>query len=309
MLQCEIKTSRARSRDLSPIQPDGPPLPHLALTRRTLLTSGLMTVAGSAAAAAWPAAVEPHLLVVRTLPLGLPRWPREAPPLRVAFLSDLHVGCPSVGVDRLPGIVAEVNALRPDLVLLGGDYIEHVTGGSFVPPEATAERLADLKAPLGVWSVLGNHDWWYGGRKVRLALERAGIGVLENDAVRLRPEAPFWLAALADDSTRVPDVPGTLAQTAPGEPVLALAHDPGTFIDVPERVALTLCGHTHGGQVYLPGYGALRIPSRAPRQWAYGHRVVRGRHLLVTGGIGTSNLPIRFNMPPEIVLAEIAGAT
>jgi hypothetical protein len=131
--------------------------------------------------------------------------------------------------------------------------------------------------------------------------------VLEEEAVTAGAGFPYWIAGLADATTRLPDPAGTVGRIAPPAPVIAIAHDPAVFAEMPDRVVLTLAAHTHGGQVYLPLVGALVTPSRAPRRWAYGHIREDGRNLVVTGGIGTSILPLRFNMPPEILLVTLSG--
>ncbi|MBP2315221.1 metallophosphoesterase [Azospirillum soli] len=268
----------------------------------------LLAFAAGLLLAGWSVLIEPGRLVVRHVLFQTEQWPETHPPLRVAVLSDLHVGAPHVGLEKLREIVATTNAERPDLVLLLGDYvIQDVLGGRYVPPEAIVDVLTGLKAPLGIVAVLGNHDWWDDGPKIAEMMSDIGIRVLENDAVRLDlgNGRGLWIGGLADDTTRRPDIPRTLARIDDGEPVLMLSHDPAPFAAMPERPLLTLAGHTHGGQVYLPWIGALIVPGRAPRRWAYGHIVENGRHLMVTGGIGTSTLPIRFNMPPEILVLEI----
>jgi len=154
-----------------------------------------------ALAAVWGFVIEPNRLVVREARLVLPRWPAALDGLRLAVVADIHAGAPWIDDEKVERLVAEVNHARPDLVLLLGDFvILEVLGGRPVPPERTAERLAGLSAPLGVIAILGNHDWWYDGPRVRRALEGAGIPVLENAALqaigldRMRD----WREALTD---------------------------------------------------------------------------------------------------------------
>jgi uncharacterized protein len=251
--------------------------------------------------------VEPGRLVVRETRVLSARWPADRPPLRIAVLTDLHVGSFRNGLQRLDEIVARTNAARPDLVVLLGDYVIHgVMFGRFVPPEATAARLAGLRAPYGVVAVLGNHDWWLDGPRIRRDLERAGIRVLENDATSLG-EGPrrFWVAGLADLWTRTVSIPRALSGVPAGEPVILLTHSPDVFPDVPPRVALTLAGHTHGGQVALPIVGRPIVPSRYGQRYAYGLVVEDFRPLFVSPGIGTSLLPVRFRVPPEISMVTL----
>lgn len=287
---------------------------------RTLAGLFLAMVGPGAYAAAW----EPSRQVVtryRLMPRG---WP--AGRLRVAVLSDLHVGSLHVPLTRVSELVDATNALKPDLTLLLGDFIASRKRIASDPALADlAAAIARLEARDGVFAILGNHDWWHdeptqrlrkGPTQVGLALERAGIPVLENKAVRLDTAGgPLWLAGLGDQIAFLPrrrglppgidDLAGTLAQVADdGAPVIMMAHEPDVFARMPDRVTLTLSGHTHGGQVRFLGWAPI-VPSRYGRRYAYGHVREVGRDLVVSGGIGTSQLPIRFGIPPEIVLIEL----
>ena len=155
-----------------------------------------------------------------------------------------------------------------------------------------------------MFAVLGNHDWKQAGDRMWSALTAAGIEVLENRAV---PAGDFHVAGLADLRLRRPDLPTTLATVPPGEPVILLAHDPDVFPYVPDRVALTLSGHLHGGQVAIPVIRRPALPSRYGERYARGHVVEEDRHLYVSSGIGTSGLPLRFLAPPEVVVLELVS--
>ena len=252
----------------------------------------------------WAVLIEPGRLVVKKVELSLPSWPREMPPLTIAVVADLHAGAPHVGPEKLDRVVSLVNQRRPDLVVLLGDFIVHgVIGGRRVEPEVTAARLQPLRAPLGVFAVLGNHDWWYDGPREARALRAAGIVVLDDEAARLRHGGhPLWLVGLADFDTRTPDPARATSAVPPAEPIIALTHNPDVFPLMPARVAITLAGHTHGGQVYIPLVGRPIVPSRYGQRYAIGHIEEGGRHLFVTSGIATSIIPVRFLVPPEIVI-------
>lgn len=237
------------------------------------------------------------------------------------ILSDLHLGGPHVGLGRLERIVAAAHALEPDLVLYLGDY---AAGHRFVTVPVriagAAPIMARARGRMGRYAVLGNHDWWDdltaqrqgGGPNLHAtALERAGIPVLSNRAVRLDG---FWLAGVEDQLaifggkgrfTGLDDLPGTLAQVTDDTPVILMAHEPDIFVQVPARVALTLSGHTHGGQVRLFGWSPV-VPSRYGNRFAYGHVQEDGRDLVVSGGIGCSILPVRLGSPPEITVVDLA---
>lgn len=275
------------------------------ITRRYILgiTSGVVLALGLRAF--W---LEPASLVVVEEHLEIP-W--SAPrPLSIAVLTDLHVGSPFNGVDKLRAVVARTNAARPDVIFILGDLvIQGVTGGRFVPPEAIAVELASLRAPAGVLAVLGNHDAWLDHDRVRRAVEHAGIRVVEDTAVRVdTPAGPVWVAGVSDLWTRPHDIRAALAAVpADAAPVLLLTHNPDIFPDIPARVTLTLAGHTHGGQVRFPLLGAPIVPSMFRQRFAAGHVVEEGRHLFVATGIGTSIFPVRFRVPPAVNLLTVSG--
>ena len=217
-------------------------------------------------------------------------------------LSDIHAGAPHVDRAALGRVVALTNAQDADLVVLLGDYvIQDVVGGRFIPPEETAHVLSGLRARHGVVSVLGNHDWWLDGPRVRRAFAAAGLRPLENKAVQVvKSPVGLWVAGLADLWTRQVDLDAALRLVPADAPVLLLTHSPDVFPQVPARVSLTLAGHTHGGQVAFPLFGAPIVPSAHGQRYAQGLIEEGGRPLIVTPGIGTSILPVRFRVPPEV---------
>lgn len=275
--------------------------------RKLLRAAFLVAAATAVGLGTWAFVLEPSSLAAKHYALPLPGWPAELDGLKVAVLADLHVGSPYVGIDKLERIVQATNELKPDLVLIPGDLvIDGVLGGRFVSPEDTAAVLARLSAPLGVWATLGNHDWWLGAQRVQSALETRGIRVLEDEAARLvHRGSHFWLAGISDFWEGRHDVRKALASVTDGAPVLAFTHNPDVFPDLPRRVILLVAGHTHGGQVRLPLLGAPVVPSRYRQRFVQGHIVEEERHLFVSSGIGTSILPVRFRVPPEITLLEL----
>jgi uncharacterized protein len=262
---------------------------------------GVGILALGAASALWGFGIEPGLLSVSREELALPRWPAGLSGFRIAVLTDLHIGAPHVDLEALDDIVARTNAAECDLVVILGDLvIDGVKGGTFVPPEPIGARLGRLQARRGVYAVLGNHDFWLDGPRVERALEDNGIVVLDDEAKHLPGEPGLWIAGVSDAMTRAADVKKALAPIQGGDPVLVLTHNPDVFPDIPDRVSLTLAGHTHGGQVYVPLLGRPIVPSRYGERFAAGHIVEGGRHLFVGVGIGTSILPVRFLVRPRI---------
>jgi hypothetical protein len=255
----------------------------------------------------WAFGFEPASWRLRTYRLVLPNWPALYHGLRLALLADLHTGSPFNGLAKLRRLVAHTNAARPDLVLIAGDLlIQGVVGGRFVPPEPIAQVLKGLQAPLGVYAVLGNHDWWFDAARVQQALVDAGIPVLEDHARAItHKRCTFWLVGVSDLWEGPHNLAAALRGVTDAAPVLLLTHNPDLFPNVPSRVSLTMAGHTHGGQVYMPFIGRPLVPSRYGERFASGHIIEQERHLFVTPGLGTSILPVRFLVPPEISLLEL----
>jgi predicted MPP superfamily phosphohydrolase len=252
---------------------------------------------------------QPH--VVKYYALTLPGWPRFERPLRILLLSDFHVGSHTDDIARHTAIAREAAAFLPDLVLLGGDYVNMQTfGGGRVPPRVIARLLARIMGRSGRFAILGNHDYAYGEQQVSAALHAHGIAVLDHE------RGTFTFGKHAIDVLGVPDAHrarpqahAVLATLTPDRPTIVLAHDPVWFNDVPPGPFLTLSGHTHGGQIAIPLLRRIAIPSRYGERYARGHVVEDGRHLYVTAGLGTTGWPVRLLAPPEVVILRLTAAT
>jgi uncharacterized protein len=288
------------------------------VTRRRVLagTFGLLGLS-SAATAVYAGAIEPEGLIVTRYGLSPPGWPTGRK-LSITVIADLHAGGPDMQLEHIRRIVDRASALKSDIVLLLGDFIASYRFAiTHVPDPVWAAELARLEAPLGTWAILGNHDWWHDLNGVRAALAGVKIPVLENDAVLLGAAGQrFWLAGLGDQLAirlghgrfrGVDDLPLTLSRIKTDDPVLLMVHEPDIFPHVPPRVALTLAGHTHGGQIRVPFIWPHFVPSRYGARFAYGHVVEHERHLIVSGGLGTSIIPARLGVPPEIVHIELGA--
>ena len=277
--------------------------------RSRLRNAAVMVAAIFVVLALWAFWWEPRRLVVRESSIDLSCW--RGRPLRIAVASDLHIGSPYTGVEKLERVVARINAGRPDVVVLLGDFvIQGVAGGQFVTPEAIAAGLGKLRAPLGVYAVLGNHDWWLDAPRVIRAFQSVGITVVE-DSARLLSAAgqPFWLVGISDFMEGAHDVPLALRAVTSDAPAIAITHNPDVFPSIPSRVCLTLAGHTHGGQVAIPFVGRPVVPSEFGERYAIGHIHENGRRLFVTAGVGTSIIPVRFRVPPEVVFLTITSGS
>lgn len=311
------------------------------VSRRKFLKGLGLAFGGLIAPPAYAIGIEPFRLHVQRYALTPPRWPKHLK-LTAALIADPHVCDPWMGLDRLLFIVDRTNALKPDIILMLGDYVAgHPFHNGSISSQAWADVFGRLSAPLGVHAVLGNHDWW-DDRAVQLsgsgipiagkALLNAGIALYQNRAIRLEKDGrTFWLAGIDDQIALIPnrapnrkrwqgadDLQSTLAQVTDDAPVLLMAHEPGIIRKVPSRVSLTLSGHTHGGQINCFGYKPVSGTTLG-KDMNYGHIVypakpgsggkakpaADGRHLVISGGLGCSILPVRFGVPPEITVVEL----
>lgn len=288
------------------------------ISRRRLLQACL---AAPALLGGYAVGVEPFRVIERRYRPIIAGWPPDLP-LRIVALSDFHAAEPWMSAARIRAIVADANALSPDIVLLLGDYVDGpILATRRVPDAEWATALGALRAPLGVHAILGNHDWWRdraaqrrraGPTSAGDALEAAGIPIYENRAIRLEKDGHgFWLAGLGDQWAFRPrgaggadDLRRTLSHIADDAPTILMAHEPDVFPRLPDRFALTLAGHTHARQVTFLGYAPI-VPSRYGARYRHGHFQEGQRHMIVTAGLGTTILPVRLGAPPEIAIIEL----
>ena len=247
--------------------------------------------------------IEPGELVERDYALAPQGWPRACDALRVDVVADLHVGSPRNGLAHFDEVVKQLSNDDSKVVLMAGDYvILSVLLGRYVPATDVAQRLKPLIARKPVYAVLGNHDWWKGGPAVRDAFAAVGVKMIDNRAEEVSiGDCRFWLVGLGDALEGKPDIPGAFAQVNDAAPAIALTHEPSLFPRIPVRARLTVAGHTHGGQVQLwprTLFGKEAFDPRSNR--LSGTYDVNHRLLFVTPGVGTSILPIRLGVPPEV---------
>lgn len=256
--------------------------------------------------------IEPNLLVVRRVEIVSEDW--RFGPLTMAVLSDTHVGGPHVDAARMGRIVKRVNELRPEIVLLLGDYVAgHTTDAERSPAEnqeilGGVATFAALRPRYGTVAVLGNHDSWYNRSAITTALQDAGVGALWNRHITIRrSNGPIVIAGIADVWTGEPSFEEALDGAPPGGDTIVLSHSPDPFAEMPRGPALMLAGHGHCGQATIPFFGRPIVPLRNKR---YACHLIEedGRRMYVTAGIGTSVVPVRFLNPPEIVLITIRSA-
>jgi predicted MPP superfamily phosphohydrolase len=279
------------------------------LGRRRFLRLALLALAGSGAgsgaAAAYARFGEPSQLSVERVQVPIPGLPSGLEGLRVVLLSDFHLH-PFTTIEQVRRAAEIANGLQPDVVALLGDYV-------LVNAESVfdlAPLLAVLDAPLGVFTVLGNHDHWTNAAVVRQGLAEVGLAPLHNRGLTLSRGADrLYLCGLDDLWSGEPDLAGALAHCPAGVPAVLLAHepDPADAHAADPRLALQLSGHSHGGQVRLPGRGALILPYLG-RKYDMGLNRAGSLWVYTTRGVGVIGPPFRFNCPPEVTQLTLVRA-
>lgn len=249
--------------------------------------------------------IEPRRLVLRTVDIESASY--KGTPLKIAFVSDIHIGGAPIFSEKVNQIVESVNAQSPDIIMLGGDYINghterrHHTAAFNTEIEKGLLELKNLTAKYGVYSVIGNHDRWYDAEWTTQYLNQLNITVLENQAYNL---GALCIVGLSDFDTAQPSPEafnGCMENAVP----LVLTHSPDAFRYLRSDTALALAGHTHGGQINLPLIGRRVTATEAGKPLAYGVKLVNETPVFITAGIGTSILSARFRAPPEIVIINL----
>ncbi len=251
----------------------------------------------------WNATRDP---VIRTASLSVKNWPAEEPPLKILLISDIHVAGPDMPPERVRHIVAELNNLKPDLVLIAGDLVsEKGVATHIYNAEEIIAPLSGLKSRLGTVVALGNHDHWFKSAPLEAELKRYNIAVVKNDAIE---RGPLVLGVIDDIHIGLHDIPATFAamDRLPSKPRIVLAHSPDVVPEMPSAVAAVFAGHTHCGQVVFPLFGALTYVSDYGDRFACGAIDDNGQRVFVTAGLGTSVLPLRYGAMPDAWLVTLA---
>lgn len=282
-------------------------MPLLPINRRKFL--GIAAGAGAAGLGVDSVLIAPNRPRVVRLDIHLRRWPEGLSGLTIALLSDFHYD-PYFSIHPIQASIDIVNALRPQLVLLTGDFVSVPFWGDPAKGAADAEPCAailkNLKASHGVWAVMGNHDAFTDPDRVTASLQAQGIRVLANQSTPIEADgARFWLGGVDDVLGKTADVDATLQNVPPGEATVLMVHEP----DYADRVArhavdLQLSGHSHGGQVRLPLLPPLYLPDLG-RKYVWGLYKVGGLTLYTNPGLGTVGVPARLNCPPEITFLTL----
>ncbi|MBM3979863.1 MAG: metallophosphoesterase [Planctomycetes bacterium] len=274
------------------------------MNRRAFLkTAAVALVPGAAATASYGLYEAGWVEIVRK-ELALARLPRAFDGTRVAFLTDIHHG-PFTSLDYIRSVVRTTLSLRPDLILLGGDY--SLKDGKYIAP--CFDVLAGLTAPMGVYGVLGNHDYWHGLAETKDGFRRARIEELTNRGVWFeRGGARFRVCGVDDMWMGKVDMAAALGDATPADTCLVVSHNPDVAEKLRDvRVGLMVSGHTHGGQVVLPG-GAPFVPSNYGSKYLHGVCQAPATTVYVSRGLGCTSIPIRFGSRPELTLITLKSA-
>jgi uncharacterized protein len=287
-------------------------LSFLPTTRRKFIR--IAATAGVAGLAGESTLIEPNRPRIVRQEIALRRWPARMDGFTIALLSDFHYD-PYFSVHPLRASIGMVNDLCPDLIVLTGDFVSapilmrhHLKAAAAAEP--CARMLQQMQAPYGLWAVLGNHDAGTDPDRVTNSLRSYGIQVLINQSIPIESNgARFWLGGVDDPLERSADLNATLHNIPSDESVVLLAHEPD-YADHVARypVDLQLSGHTHGGQVRVPFAPPLYLPPMG-RKYIWGWYNIGGLPLYVNRGLGTVNLPIRMNCPPEITFLTLRRST
>lgn len=254
----------------------------------------------------WGAIIEPYFLVkYEHTEITSKAWTKDLSGLKIALVSDIHYNGGFAETKRLKNIIEKTNATKPDIIILLGDYIQAGSNRK-INFDIVASQLKNLSAPLGVYSILGNHDSYVGINLVRDMLKNAGIVVLENSNAKVKtPKGDFYIAGIADVVSQNFFYTLAFKNIPDGAPTIFLSHSPDGFRPSPNEAKITFSGHTHGGQIKLPFYGAMFVNLRFDKI-SDGKFSRKGKVLYVSQGLGMSRVPLRFLCPPTIVIATIS---
>ncbi len=277
------------------------------VSRRAFVAGGLLggiSAAGLTAAEAFSARYRnPYRPRMEQTTFTLPHGHEALAGLRIGFISDTHVG-PFIAQADIERAANLMRSQKPDLLLLGGDYVSEST--RYIPTAAAALGSLAAEVELGAVGVLGNHDIHVSALDVERALAAAGITILRNQSHKITFNgADLWIAGIDETLLGYPDVDKTFAGIPEGSARLALWHEPEFAEQAAARGAFAqLSGHTHGGQIRIPGVGPVGLPLDGKR-YTIGRNIADGMQIYTSRGVGVFRPPMRFNCPPEVTIITL----
>ena len=262
--------------------------------------------------------IGPRQFVVVEETLAVPNWSPKLDGFRVVAISDIHAGSNYAPEERIRYMVEQTNAQNADIVVLLGDYVSESKFDRDarknpygpdrtelrMPVETIADILGGLTAKYGVYAVIGNHDEYHNAPKITREFERVGIKVLENQLAEIEVNGEKITLWGIEDLWKNRKVPvEAFNAIADKRNIIALTHNPDSLLRVPAQISLMFAGHSHGGQLNWPIFGPIAAVN--DKRFMVGHAVVNGKHVYVTSGVGTSVIPFRFRVPPEIAVVTM----
>lgn len=252
--------------------------------------------------------IEPNIFLSTPQQLDIPNWNKDLNEFKIVLISDIHLETRFVDMKKLNEIVNVTNKNNPDLIVICGDLDTKAIKHTKYTTTEVANSLKNLKSKYGTYAVMGNHDYEH-KEAVYEIYEKANVKLLKNqdDYINVNNNK-IRIVGLEDIWFKKSDPQKIIGKDNKNIPTIVLAHNPDYFPQIPNNVSITLCGHTHGGEIVFPFVGAFFVPSKYGNRYRSGHIIENGKHLFVSRGIATLGFG-RFLSPAEINILDIHAET